>query len=279
MYRKRVLGVSVVAGLAAYLVVAGAAWNRYIVVRHIDITQLAALITPSSPPGFAQKPSDAHVVTTASSPFSAYRSAAKSSPSSTASYSVSWSSPKDGSDSVTILVSYLPSVAAASKVEEQALSQFVASGRLRSQGYVLAAPVTVRGVPGARGAVYRPTTSPTPPEAAVAFSTGRAQVLELLQMTGAPSSAAAAAAALAGTEYTHLRRILPGFELRTSAAPIGASAVYWAVVAVIVGLGVAVPMILRRAGRLRAEARRRSARRQRQVRGGKIARRQAARRR
>lgn len=279
MYRKRVLGASMVAGLAVYLVVAGAGWNRYIVVRRLDRTRLAGLVTPFPPPGFAPKPSDAHLVTTASSPFSAYRSAARTSPSSTASYSVSWSAPKDGSDSVTILVSYLPSVAAASKVEAQALSQFVASGSLRSQGYVLAAPVTVMGVPGARGAVYRPTTSPTPPEAAVAFSTGRAQVLELLQMTGAPSSAATTAAGLAGTEYTYLRRILPGFELRTGAVPVGASTVYWAVVAVIGGLSMALPKILRRAKRLRAEARLRSAWRQRQVRGGRIARRQAARRR
>ena len=86
-------------------------------------------------------------------------------------------------------------------------------------------------------------------------------------------------AALAQQEYRHLGQALPGFDLVRTSVPLVPTVVYWGVYGGLVLLAVIIPLGVRRARRMRADARRRAAQRQHQVRGSKIARRQAARRR
>jgi hypothetical protein len=279
MKRNRLRAVS--ASLFVLLVLlAGVGYDRWIVIRHVERTRLATLVVASPPPGYTKKPSSANQVTTQSSPLSSYKSLATAAPSRSGAYSVSWSNPASSTDSATILVSLLPNAAGAGKVQAQSVTQFLAAGSFNAEHYTLAGTVPVPGVPGARGAVFGPTgTATTPPVAAVVFSTGRVQVLELLGQKGTPTSTGAAAAALARSEYTHLGQVLPGFSLEVTSVPLVASAVYWAAVVGLLAVGVALPMGVRRARRARADARRRAARRQHQVRGSKIARRQATRRR
>ncbi|HET6965150.1 MAG TPA: hypothetical protein VFH58_10295 [Acidimicrobiales bacterium] len=261
------------------LVLAAAGWDRYVVMRHPAPGRLTGLIVTSPPSGYAKKPANSHVVTTDSSPFAAYKAAAKRSPSETASYSLSWSRAKQSDDSATVLLSYLPSAADATKVEAQAESQFLARGSYKAENYSYAGVVAVDGIPGAKGAVFVPTSGATPPVASVAFVTGRVQALVLLGQAGTSAATGRTAADLARAEYHHLQRTLPGFHLGVTAVPPVASAVYWAVVLGVLGLAVVIPVGVRRTRRRRLEARRRTARRQHQVRGSKIARRQAARRR
>lgn len=278
MNRRRLAGATAGA-FVLVLFLAAAGWDRYIIVRHPAPGRLTTLIATSPPAGYAAKPSNSHVVTTASSPFAAYKAAAKRSPSSSASYSLSWSRPKTSNDSATVLLSYLPSAADASRVQAQAETQFVAAASYKAENYASAGAVTVSGVPGAKGAVFVPTSAATPPVASVAFRTGRVQALILLGQAGTPAETGSAAADLARAEYQRLAQALPGFHLGVSSVPLVASVAYWAVVAGAAALAVAIPMSVRRARRHRMEARRRSAQRQQQLRGSKIARRQAARRR
>lgn len=279
MNRKSLLSAAVVVA-AVYLLLAFAGWDRYVVMRPVDRSALATLVVASPPSGFTPKPTSSNQVPASSSPYSSYKSIAHASPSSTAAYSVTWTNPKAANDSASIMLSYLPSASDAAKVQAQAQTRFLARGSFAAEKYAFAASVPVPGVPGGKGAVFTATgKATTPPVAAVVFATGRAQVLILLGQTGTSSQTGATAAGLARSEYLHLRSRLSGFRLRTSSVPLVATLVYWAVAAGIAVLAVSVPLAVRRARRMRAEARRRAARRQQQVRGSKIARRQATRRR
>lgn len=279
MHRKRLQAVAAGIFVVVALLAAGG-WDRYVVERKIDRARVAHLVVSSPPAGYAKKPSNANQVPAASSPFAAYKAEAKKVPSGTAAYSVSWSNPKSGNDSASILVSYLSSPAAAATVEGQAEKQFLAASSFQSEKYRYVGPVPVPGVPGAKGAVFAATgTATTPPVAAVTFPTGRVQVLVLVGQTGTAESTGATAAALARSEYLHLQQALPGFDLRVTRVPAVATAVYWGVVLGLLALAIAIPVGASRARRMRREAHLRTARRQQQVRGSKIARRQAARRR
>ena len=266
--------------LVGLVVIAGAAYDHWIVMRHTVRARLAHLVLTAPPPGYSAKPSSTNQVPASSSPLSTYKTFAQAHPAATGAYSVSWSNPSSRNDSATILVSLLPSAADAAKVQTQAVNQFVGPNSFKSQNYVLSGSVPVPGVPGAKAAVFKASgTATTPPVAAVTFATGRVEVLELLGQTGTPESTGATAAALARAEYQHLRQTLPGFGLQVTHVPLVASIVYWLAVIGTLGVIVAVPFGIRRIRTRRAEAPLRTARRQHQVRGSKIARRQAARRR
>lgn len=279
MNRRGLVGAAAVLFVLS-LVLAGIGYDRYVVDRTVVRARVARLVVTTPPPGFTKKPTGSSQVATSSSPFSYFKSAAKTSPSSTAAYSVSWSDPASSSDSATVLVSYLAKPSQAARVESQAVTQFLGSSSFKSENYAFSGPIPVPGVPGGKGSVFTATgKATTPPVAAVAFSTGRAQVLVLLGQTGTAAATGATAAALAQQEYAHLRRALPGFDLVETSVPLVASIVYWAVYGTLVLAAVTIPLGVRRARRMRADARRRVAQRQHQVRGSKIARRQATRRR
>lgn len=279
MSRKR-WRIAAAAGFVLFFALAATGYELFIVMRHADKPRLARLIVPTPPAGYTHKPSASNVVTSADNPFAAFKSAAKRSPSESGAWSVSWANPASSNDSATILVSYLPSASAAEQVQSQAVQQFTGANSFKAQNYALYRAIPVSGVPGARAAAYTATGgATTPPVVAVVFSTGRAQVLELVGQTGTPQSTAAVAVDLARSQFLHLRRALPSFTLGVTIFPALATAIYWAVVAALAALVVGVPLGIGRTRRIRADRRRRAAERQHQVRGSKIARRQAARRR
>ena len=278
MQRKTLVAASV-AVLGLYLLLALVGWTRYVIMHPVDKAKLAGLVVADPPAGFTKKPASSNVVSPSSDPFATYKTIAKRSPGQTAAYSVSWTNPKASNDSATILVSYLPSAADAQQVQAQAKTQFLGAQAFKSENYQYVQSLPVPGVPGGGAAVFKAAgTATTPPVSAVVFATGRVQVLELIGQAGTPAGTGATATALARSEYEHLTKVLPSFLLHRTSIPAVATAVYWGVAAGIVVLAVVIPMAVRRTRRRRVEARMRSARRQQQVRGSKIARRQARRR-
>jgi len=266
---------------ALFVLVAGLVFDQWIVRSRPDQARVARLVVPAAPAGFAQKPATSTGVNPTSSPFASVRTIAHKAPSQTGGWGVSWDVPKSSNDSASLLVTYLPTPADAATVEKDAETQFLGSNSFQSESYTLVGPVTVAGVPGAKGAVFKAAgTATTPPVAAVVFSYGRAQVLIIMGRAGTPAEAGAAAAALARAEYGHLQHELAGFRMgeATNVPPV-ASILYWGVLAVVVALAVLIPFGIRRRRRHRAEERRRIAAQQQQLRGSKIARRQASRRR
>jgi hypothetical protein len=268
------------AGFVLFIALAGVGYDLFVVTRHQDRSRLAQLVVSDPPPGYTKKPSGSNQVTASDNPFAAYQASAKRHPTSTGAYSISWANPRSSDDSATFLVSYLPSASAAGQVQAQAAQRFLAADGFKAQKYAYSQAIQVPGVPGARAAAYIATgTAKTPPVVATVFSTGRVQVFELVGQTGTPQSTGAVAAALAHSEYVHLLRTLPGFSLGVTSIPTTATVVYWVVAGGIVCLAVGIPLGIRRTRRIRDDRLRRSAQRQHQVRGSKIARRQAARRR
>jgi hypothetical protein len=277
MHRKVLCAVAA----ALVVLVAGLVFDEWIVMRPLDRGQLARLVVPTAPPGFTQKPASSTLVESSSSPLTEARTAAEQAPSQTGSWATTWDTPKASNDSASVLVTYLPSASEAALVEKQAETQFLGANSFQSQSYALVGPVAVTGVPGARGAVFKPSgTATTPPVASVVFSYGRAQVLVILGQTGTPAATGAAAAILSRSEYAHLQADLAGFRMgHVTRVPLIASLAYWGVLAGVMALAVFIPLGMRRRRRRRAEARRRIATQQHQLRGAKIARRQASRRR
>lgn len=275
MNRKTLVAISVAVG-GAYLLLALVGWTAFVVMHPVDRARLSRLAVTTPPAGFTKKPASANQVAASSSPYSEYKTIAKKSSGSTGAYSVSWTSTKSADDSATFLISYLPSAADAAKIQSQAKSLYLAPGSFKSENYQYVQAINVAGVPGAVGSVYKATgTATTPPVAGVAFTTGRVQILELIGETGTPAGTGQSAAALAQSEYAHLTKALPGFGLQRTSIPLVASLIYWGVAAGIAVLAVAVPLQLGRVRRRRKWSKLRRERRQQQVRGSKIARRQA----
>ena len=268
------------AAVVIWVLLAGFGFNAWIVQRHPSPARLAGLVVATPPPGFTKKPASSNAVTAASNPLAAYKAAAKRSPSQTASWSKSWSSPKSTNESASVWISRLPTATQASSALTQAEGQYLGANSFKSESYVLVGPVPVSGIPGARAAVFKPSSgTATPPVAAAVFAVDRVQVLVIVGVVGTPQSAGSTAAALARSEYAQLERDLPSFHLGVTHVPTVATIVYWGVVAGVVTLAVVVPVTVRRTRRRRVEQQRRVAARQHQVRGSKIARRQAVRRR
>lgn len=243
---------------------------------------MARLVITTPPAGFTAKPSASNAVDPSTTfKLSSYKTIAEKSPNQTSAWVVSWSATASKDDSANIAVSLLPDAAAAETVQTQAVKVLLgADSGLKTTGYVYHSAVDVPGVPGAAGALYTATgTATTPPEAIVAYRDGQAQVLVLLAQVGTPAAVASAAAHMAANEYVYINQALHGFSLATTRVPLVATIVYWVVAAALLGLAFGIPLGVRRVRRRREELRQRTARRQQNVRGSKIARRQASRRR
>jgi len=288
------MAVPVAAGIAV-LGLATAGFFVFIPLHRIEPARMSALMPSSPPRGFDTKPAIASPEKT--STFAAVTAAAKKDPGSTGTYTVEWTKPlpaaagspsnSGGNNTVTLVLSLLPTPAEADTTQKEALTAYLGAKSQQSQYYKFASTVAVKFPPGARESWFKPTT-PAPPLAVEAFAYSRAQVVvfsavEAGSPTGAPSKAASPAAAesaaqaTAASEYRLLARRLGAFSLRTTTWPPTATAVYWVVTAALVAAVVFLPVAVRKSREHRRRAREETRRRQLQSRGAKIARRQATR--
>lgn len=266
------------AGVAVFLAAAIAVYFAFVSVDKIDTHRMSQLVVATPPAGFKPKPAAANPVPASSSHFAALKAAAKRSPHSTGSYSIEWADSTGGVNAVSLVVSVLPSPADAARVQAEAKSTYLSKTSLKAESYTYAGPVAVAPVPGAAAAFFTPSTLTNPPVVVVAFQTGRGQVTEFLGIPGSKQAIESEAVSFAHTEYEHLRAALPGFSLVKTTRPVVATIVYWAIVAMIVTAAVAGPLLRRRAKQRRLLAAERARVQHMTVRGSKIAKRQAARR-
>ncbi len=266
-----VIVLAVVAALGAVLVIQ---------VRRPDQARLARLVTAAPPAGFKTRAASHSVVPASNGPYPALQAAAKHAPGSTGSYSVEWAGTASSGDSVSALVSLLPSASQASTARSQGVKSFLAANSYVSASapYSFHARFAVTGVPGADGAAYTPGNKTNKESQAVVIErVGRVVALVLVQQSGGIATAERSAVAAAQAEYRRLVAVTPGFTLEASRWPVTATAVYSVAALLVVAAPVAVPVLVGRARRRRRAARLASARRQVLSRGGKIARRQSAR--
>ena len=264
------------------LAVALAIYLPLMSVEKVQKGRLAGLVVSKPPAGFNPKPAAANPISPSSSQFEAVKAAGKRSPDSTGGYSIEWTdatASSSGTNAVSLVVSVVPTRADAAKVQAQAESTYASKSSLKANGYTYANPVPVPSIPGAAAAFFTPSSLTNPPLVIVAFQVGRAQVTEFIGIPGEKQTIENEAVSFARSEYDHLRSVLPGFSLSTTTYPLVASIVYWLVAATVV-LGVVLGPILRERALERRRVQAERARVQHKtVRGSKIAKRQAARRR
>lgn len=266
------------AGVAVFLAAAVAVYFAFVSVDKVEAARMSQLVVRTPPAGFKPKPAAANPVAASSSQFAALKAAAKRSPHSTGSYSIEWSDSAGGVNAVSLVVSVLPSPVDAAKVQAEAKSTYLAKTSLKAESYTYAGTVAVPSVPGASAAFFTPSTLTNPPVVVVAFQAGRGQVTEFLGVPGSKQAIESEAVSFAHTEYEHLRAALSGFTLVETSRPLVATIVYWVIVALIVTAAVAGPVVRRRAQERRLVAAERARVQHMTVRGSKIAKRQAARR-
>ena len=269
-----VVGVLLAIAVAIYLPVMS--------VQKVRTGRLASLVVSRPPAGFNPKPAAANPVPPSSSQFEAVKLAGKKSPGSTGGYSIEWtdsSSSSQGSNAVSLVVSVLPSAGDAAKTQAEAKSAFASKNSLKADSYTYANAVAVPGIPGASASFYTPGSLTNPPLVVVVFQVGHAQATEFIGIPGDKQAIEDEAVSFARAEYNHLRSVLPGFSLSETTYPVVASVVYWAVAAVIVLAVVVGPILRRRAVERRRLVAERARVQHKTVRGSKIAKRQAARRR
>jgi hypothetical protein len=271
--RVKVGGAAVV-----FLAVAGALYVPVVRVQKVDRSLMAQLVTPVPPAGFARRPAAANPVAPSSSDFPAVKSAGKRSPDATGGYSLEWSE-TGTNDAASMNISLLPSASDAAKTQQEAKKQYTSSGSLKAESYSYAGSFAVPSVPNASAGFYAPSTLTNPPLAVVAFQTGRAQVTQFLGVPGAKQAIEAEAASFAKSEYAHLNKSLGGFSLVRTEWPLVSSIIYWAVALLLLAGAISVQPLRRRSQRRRRLAEERARVQHKTVRGSKIARRQASRRR
>jgi hypothetical protein len=269
---RRLIPVAIVVVLAAATV----GYVHLIPLTQIERQRLATLVVTTPPSGFTKKPASSTAVPASSSPFATVKTAGKTAPNSTGSYSIQWNNPTSSNDSAWLLVSLLPSAADAAKVQSEAASQYLGSESFKTENYTLAGNVPVPSVPGAQAAVYQSSKN-GPPVVTVIYHVDRAQVVAFVGLVGSQSKATSTATTLAAAEAAQLDQVLPGFTLSKTSWPAVASALYWLAILSVVLIVVAIPIMIRRTRQRRIEARQRMERRQLQSRGRKVARRGATR--
>lgn len=244
--------------------------------------RLAHLVVSKPPAGFNPKAAAANSLSPGSSQFAAVKVAGRKSPNSTGGYSIEWTDStgtSSGTDAVSLVVSLLPNAGDAAKVQAEAKSAYASKNSLKANSYTYANAVPVPSIPGATGAFFAPSTLTNPPLVVVAFQVGRAQATEFIGLPGDKQAIENEAVSFARTEYEHLRSVLPGFTLTDTTYPTVASVVYWVIVGVLVLAVVTGPVLRRRAVQRRLVLAERARSQHKTVRGSKIAKRQAARRR
>lgn len=264
--------------LAAGVVVLGAAgYALFIPAQRAAADRLARLVEVKAPAGYTSKPSAEAALPLSDTPFAAAKQAAKRTPDGTGAYSVQWKGhgANKGAEA-EILVVLLPSTADAKAVLKEAQKQYLGAKSLSSEGYALADRFVVAGVPGAKGATYKDTSS-TSASRTTSAVVRRGSVVASFFAEATHTSTQRSVSALGREEYARLGTTEAGFSLATTYFPAEASALYGGVTVAVAACVLAVPVAVGRIRRRRARARAEAARRQRMARGQKVVRRQARR--
>lgn len=264
------------------LALGAAVYVPLVSMQKAESSRLSRLVVTKPPAGFNPKPRAANPVPPSSSQFLAVKVAGRTSPDETGSYSVEWTDSNGaaaGTNALSLVASVLPNASDAAKVQAEAKSAYTSKTSLKSASYTYAGAVAVPSIPGASGAFFTPASLTNPPLVVVVFQVGRAQVTQFIGIPGAKQAIEDEAVSFARSEYDHLRAVLPGFSLSVTTYPLTASIVYWVVVAVLVLAAVIGPIARRRAVEHRRLLAERARVQHKTVRGSKIAKRQAARRR
>ena len=226
------------------LAVAAVGYQAVIPVTHVVRTRLAGLVV--SEPGVAGynvKPSGAAEQSDSQTQLAAVTAAAKRSPNDTGVYSIEWM--QSASDVAGLVVLLLPTDAQATETLSQVRTQQMAATSDSANGLTRRSTFAVDGVPGSAGALFAPSApskSPGPSLVVTAFRSGRVVALSEVLSTAHTQSGATT---LAVNEYSHLRRVVPGFSLKVVKRPMAATAL-WAAAAVALALLVALGPIGRR---------------------------------
>lgn len=271
-------------GVAAGLILAVAliVFVPLISMEKVQRSRLAHLVVSKPPAGFNPKAAAANPISASSSQFATVKIAGQKSPHSTGGYSIEWtdsSGSTTGTNAVSLVVSLLPNAGDATKVQAEAKSAYASKSSLKADSYTYANAVPVPSIPGASAAFFNPSTLSNPPLVVVAFQVGRAQATEFIGLPGDKQAIENEAVSFARTEYEHLRSVLPGLSLTETVYPTVASVVYWVVVGVMLLVVIVGPILRRRTVQRRLVLAERARSQHKTVRGSKIAKRQAARRR
>jgi hypothetical protein len=257
----------------AIIVVAGVLYALWIPVTVANGARLGQLAEGAPPRGLDVKAPTSTALPAAEFPFSEAKAAARTAPHETGMASVQWSPKKKNGAGAEVLLTLVPSEADAAKVRAEAVSSYVSTKAIQSNGYTLNKRFTVSGVPGASGVSFTTGGSSSTTVDEVVFRVDRAVEVAFIEAAGAQGQAKVTA--FAQDQHRHLAQEIPGFSLAATSLPPVASGIFWGVTLAILLLVVSVPptvgWIRRRRRLTRAEARRR----ERLARGRKVLKNQA----
>jgi hypothetical protein len=228
----------------AVLVVAAVGYQLVVPQTHVVRARLSRLVL--SRPGVARY--NVKTPTTAEQPasttqLSTVESAATKSPNQTGVFTISWSPSQ--TSGAGILVYLLPTTAQAKTVLPQVRAQQAAAGSYTSEGLTRRSTFTVTSVPGSSGATYTPTSKGSGLNAELSIATFQyGRVVGAVEVIG-PSATQADSSTIATSEYDLLRRVEPGFTLKTVTRPVLASSL-WVLGAVLLAAVAALTPAARR---------------------------------
>jgi hypothetical protein len=258
------------------VVVAAAGYVVFVKSTRIDRASLSTLvIDKTAVTALKSKPVASEFVSPQKSAYAAVKRAAASDPDGTGGYGKEWSGSTASGDAATELVELLPTSAQARSVRAEAEAAYTDASALKAAHTTVTAHFTVPTVADSFGVTFATAASSTTSATtgtAIVFGQGRAVAVEYLQSsTGGLSRTDATT--LARAEDALLEQKEPPFSLTQTTRPLTLSVVYFLVTALVAGLILLVPGLVRRRRARRQERRDEQARREYRARGAKSLRR------
>jgi hypothetical protein len=258
------------------VVVAAVGYVVFVKTTRTDRASLSTLvIDKTGVTALTSKPVESEFVSPQKSAYSAVKKTAASDPDGTGGYGKEWSGSTASGDVATQLVELLPTSAQARSVRAEAEAAYADAASLKAAHTTVTAHFTVPTAADAYGVSFATAASSTTSATtgtAIVFQQGRVVAVEYLQSstgglsrTDATTMARAEDALLEGKE--------PSFSLTQTTRPLALSVLYLLVTALIAGLILVLPGLVRRRRARRQARREEQARREYRARGAKSLRR------
>ena len=238
----------------------------------VDRASLSTLVIDrTGATALKSKPVESELVSPQKSAYAAVKKAAATDPDATGGYGKEWRGSTASGAAATQLVELLPSSAQARTVRAEAEAAYTDAASLKAANTTVTGHFTVPAAANAYGVSFATAASSTTSATtgtAIVFQQGRVVAVAYLQSsTGGLSRTDATT--MARAEDALLEREEPSFSLTQTTRPLALSVLYFLVTALVAGLILLLPVLLRRRRARRQARREEQARREYRARGAK----------
>jgi hypothetical protein len=272
MSRRRSIARYVAPGLIIVLAIVGY-WTMFQGTRSEPKRLFSLVIQHLHLSGIKERAVHSGVVSSSQVTWNEVRKSARADPDHTGGYSRTWEGTNSSGTSLSVLVQLVPTRANATVVRQQILADYTSVKSLKAQNVAITARFTVSKVPRSRGVSYQQSASSGGSTSGSIVVVDFGRVVALFIETPTSSSSDTQIRSVVRSEYSLLKVREPSFSMIEATRSPMTSLAYVGVAAVLVGVTIAVPAVVRRQQNRRNERKAAQMGYGRKTRGSKVLRR------